>query len=242
MTKEFDKRRLLNNISYLIKEQKIKTGEFEKAVGVSPGYISRSIKDELSKPGIDFVVNAANYLNVSIDTLFDVDLWSLTSTERYLVSFIEKLSKDTNEDKLFWEKETIQDLQIDPYCVDIHPLFVRSNNRNDGYYSDNSVCTFVSDSFRYDTSIGGDCFHLELSENNTCYVMNILDGDAFYDEEHALELWLHDENGKNTFLCSDKNSSFTKSIRHLYQNIVENNKHIKVDKEVKSIIDGFMNN
>lgn len=242
MTKEFDKKRLLNNISYLIKEQNIKTGEFEKAVGVSPGYISRSLKDELSKPGIDFVVNAANYLNVSIDALFDVDLWSLTSTERYLISFIDKLSKDTNEDKLLWVKETIQDLKIDPYCVDIHPLFARTNNRNGSYYSDNSELTFVSDTFGYDTLIAGDCYHLELPKNNICYLMNVSNGYALFEEDHTLELWLHDANGKNAFLCSDKNTSFTKNIRHLYQNIIENNKHIKVDKEVKTIIDDFMNN
>ena len=97
---------------------------------MSPGYISRASKDEKTRPGIGFIVKAADILGVSIDTLINVDLTKLTPTEEYLITFLDKLINDTTEDKLVWNCETEDYLNnkleiIEPgaeiYCE--HPLF-----------------------------------------------------------------------------------------------------------------------
>ena len=51
---EFDRSRLMNNITTLIKEKNIKIGELENSVGISTGYLSKMAKPENeSMPGID---------------------------------------------------------------------------------------------------------------------------------------------------------------------------------------------
>ena len=79
----FDKKILLENISYLLKEKEMKIGELEAAAKVSTGYISRITKEENSKPGIEFIMNVAEVLNVGMDTLLKVDLSAQTPTEKY---------------------------------------------------------------------------------------------------------------------------------------------------------------
>ena len=86
---EFDKKRMLENISFLLKEKGKKIGELETEAGVSVGYISRTSKDENAKPGIDFILKVAEALNISVDMLLKVDLTDLTPTEKYLLSFFE---------------------------------------------------------------------------------------------------------------------------------------------------------
>ena len=43
---EFDRSRLMNNITTLIKEKNIKIGELENSVGIITGYISKMAKPE----------------------------------------------------------------------------------------------------------------------------------------------------------------------------------------------------
>lgn len=111
MSEEFNKQLMLENISFILKESGKKIGELETEADVSPGYISRTSKDKKAKPGIDFVVKTAESLNISVDTLLNIDLAGLTPTERYLISFIEKLKRDTADDKLDWIRSSADSLK-----------------------------------------------------------------------------------------------------------------------------------
>ena len=51
MTEEFNKKIMLDNISFLLNESGKKIGELETEAGVSTGYISRISKDEKTKLG-----------------------------------------------------------------------------------------------------------------------------------------------------------------------------------------------
>ena len=106
MEQKFNKTIIFDNIAFMLKESGKKIGELETEAGVSLGYISRMSKEGNAKPGIDFIMKTAEALNVSVDTLLRVDLSSLTATEKYLISFLEKLVKDTFDDKLDWQTET----------------------------------------------------------------------------------------------------------------------------------------
>lgn len=106
MMEKFNSKLLFDNIEYLIRTQDRKIGEVEAEAGVSAGYISRTNKESGGKPGIDFIMNISEVLHVSIDTLLKVNISSLTPTESYIVSFLEKMTKDTIKDLLAWEFET----------------------------------------------------------------------------------------------------------------------------------------
>ena len=70
---KLDVTRFCNNILFLIKQNGLNVGEFEKAAGMSAGYISRA-KRGGNAMSIDFLVKTAQILGVSTDDLLMVDL------------------------------------------------------------------------------------------------------------------------------------------------------------------------
>lgn len=134
MTEQFNPKVLFDNVDFLIKSENRKIGEVESDAGVSAGYISRTSKDGGSRPGIDFIMNIAKVLHVSIDTLLKVDISSLTPTERYLISFLKKLEHDTVHDLLAWERvsaESLNNMETDQNGITIihYLIFIVSMKR-----------------------------------------------------------------------------------------------------------------
>lgn len=249
MEKEFNKQVLLDNTAFYLKERNLKIGELEAEVGVSPGYISRINKDSNAKPGVDFVYNVAQVLGVSIDTLLNVSMTEITPTERYLISFLEKLKADTAADKLDWARDSKDFLdRLEPdYDGDVeHPLFhyrTFQEEGESGYPEEVSRVVFISHSFDVHTAIHGDCFAQRLKNGTYVYLMNVSksvyrvgDKDAF-----ALEVWMWSQENKLQFLCSDKyNAPLADAIHDLYGTIIDFAKHPKVKNNLKYVIDAFM--
>lgn len=248
MNREFDKKVMLENISYLIREKERKIGELETEAGVSAGYISRIQKDASAKPGIDFVVRIAAALNMTVDTLLFTNLVALTPTERYLISFIEKLKGDTSSDKLSWNRESREELNNltadDNGYVD-HNLFEIKTfvlDDLDLYEQQITKVAFQSQSFGCSNFIDDDCYNLRMKNDTILYLMHIekcshpsADPDA-----HAIELWMYDGR-KAHFLCSDRSSPELSTLIHdMYFIVGEYAKHPKLNKELRRAIDAFM--
>ena len=248
MTNEFNKKVMLDNITYALKEFGKRIGEFEAETGVSAGYISRTSKDENAKPGIDFVVKAANVLNMSVDTLINVDLNELTPTEKYLVSFFEKLIKDSLDDKLDWNKETAHELNnvecdINGYAY--HSMMEYKTFLLPGetdYPEEHNGVIFVSNTFGDNTCIEGDCFNLRLKNDTYIYLMNL--SKAVYrttDPERCVkEIWMNHGCNKE-FICSNRDEKLGSLVEHLFNTVSERYKHPKIKTIYKSAMDAFMN-
>lgn len=251
MDANFNKTILFDNIAYLIKKREMKIGELESEVGVSPGYISRTSKDGSTKPGIDFIMNAATVLKVSIDTLLRVDMTSMTPTEQYLISFLEKLNSDTANDKLEWNCEPAEflnhRLEVYENGATDHPLFSLETFLEEGeteYPDEVTRVVFTSKSYDVHTYIHGDCFNLRMKNGVYLYLMNISksiyrknDPSAF-----AKEVWMLPTRGLGKqFLARTGDSSRISSlIEELYETVSENAKHPKVSKDIRGVIDAFM--
>jgi transcriptional regulator with XRE-family HTH domain/frataxin-like iron-binding protein CyaY len=249
MINEFNKQLMLDNISYLLKESGKKIGELETEAGVSPGYISRISKEGNTKPGIEFIINVADSLNISIDTLLNVDYAGMTSNERYLLSFLEKLNRDTLGDKLDWNCETADKLNraetdINGY-ID-HPLLSYEMFYEEGeteYPEEVSRVVFVSKSFDCKTSIHGDCYNLRLKNRSILYLMNISksvykinDTDAF-----AKEIWMYTPDTGTHFICRNNViSPLADLVDELYTTVSERMKHPRIKRELQYVIDAFM--
>lgn len=246
---QFNSKILFDNIEFLIKNENRKIGEVENEAGVSAGYISRTSKDGGSKPGIDFIMNIAKSLHVSIDTLLTIDIAAMTSTERYLVAFLEKLEKDTTRDLLAWNresKETLSDLDFDRNEYVDHPLFSVHQfheDRGEQISQEVSRAVFVSRAYDVNTTIKGDCFNLRMKNGARLYLMNISDNQPNFFEEHAIEVWMQIDGQEAQYLCSDYGNSKLKGfIDNLYAAVSESAKHPKVKPDVRYIIDSFMKN
>lgn len=245
----FNKKLMLDNISFMLKELGKKIGELESEAGVSPGYISRTSKDNNAKPGIDFIIKVAESLNTSVDTLVSVDLASLTPTERYLLAFLEKLKSDTTKDKLDWERESADSLNgqepdINGYVP--HPLFSYETFYEEGeedYPNKVSKVVFISQSYGCHTYINGDCFKLSLKNGAALYLLSISksvyyrnDPDAF-----AKELWMYKPQVGAQFLCCNRYASpLAAAVNDLYFIVKEFMKHPKIKNDLRFVIDAFM--
>lgn len=251
MDKEFNKEIMFANISFLLEKHGKKIGELESEAGVSTGYISRTNKDSSTKPGIDFIINVADALKISIDTLINIDLSELTPTELYLISFFEKLKKDTLDDKLEWNKESAdffnrQDANTNGYAD--HPMLNLETfypEGEDGYPSREDRVIIVSETYDKDTFMYGDCFHLNMKDGAKLYITNV--GGDTYDSnginEPVIEVWMYEPNLDKQFLSSSqKESKLSILVDDLYQTIVEFSKHPKIKAEMRSVIDAYIKN
>lgn len=249
MSEEFNKDLMFKNISLMLSEFGKKIGELEMEAGVSIGYISRSIKDTKSKPGIDFILKVAEALNTSVDTLLKVDLSELTPTEKYLITFLEKLKKDTLDDKLDWiieSADSLNRMDLDSNGNVYHPLFSLETFMEEGeneYPDQVTRVVMISKKFNYHTSIEGDCFNLRMKNGATLYIMNICKSVHTVNDkvDYAKEIWMS-QYDKTYFLCDNSiGSPLATMVEDLYSILLIHSNHPKINKGLKFVIDSFLN-
>lgn len=248
--RNFNKYVCFSNIRELLKESHVKIGQIEKDAGCQPGYMSRLDKpSNTSDPSIEFVVTAAKSLGVSLDSLVFTDIAELTPTERYLVTFFDKLKADTLEDKLDWNRESADSLNRMETDMDgnaYHPLFSYETFYEETeceYPEEVSRVVFVSKSFGPGTSIEDDCFNLKMKNGSCLYLMDICksvhrvgDPSAF-----AKEIWMYTPGSGSHLLVSNKDvTPLAPLVNTIFATVKERMKHPKLKKELQSVIDAFL--
>ncbi len=104
MATEFDKRLLASNITFLMRKEGIRISELEKKLGISAGYLARTLgHDSKKKISIDVVWNIAQLFGIDIKDLLEFKLWLPRSNTELVRLFIKKLWRDTVEKTLNWE-------------------------------------------------------------------------------------------------------------------------------------------
>ena len=176
-----------------------------------------------------------------MDALINNDYYSPTPTEKYILSFIDRLLKQTNADQLDWKKETVGKLRSVGCTGDCpnHPLFTLE-------YDENGLPMILYDSkFTPGFYVSDDCYYLTLPgvTNTILYLMCV--GDPKTKEipfaENFFELYMVQNWAVNP-LCHSfpENSPFYTSLKTLYSAVNESCKHPKLESEVMSAIDAFM--
>lgn len=249
--RNFNKTLCFSNIRELIKDNPdVKIGQIEKEAGIRLGYMSRLEKgDNAAEPSVEFIVTAAKLLNVSVDTLISVDLANLTATEKYLVSFIEKLKSDTIAEKINWDVES--DYDLNRYLTDIngnsmHPLFSLETfyRQSECEYPEQvTENVYVSKTFGPNTCINGDCFNLRLKNGSTFYLMNLVKDVHRTKDESAFvkEAVMYVPRGKTQVLATTQDEyPIGHLLEELYSTVKDRMKHPQVNNDVMTAIDAFM--
>ncbi len=103
---EFDSSVLSDNVNFLAKKHGMRVGELEETIGVSAGYLSRTIKENSKKKiSIDVVWKIARLFDKDMNTLIGRRLRNHQSNTDLLERFLDKLKDDTSECYLTWENE-----------------------------------------------------------------------------------------------------------------------------------------
>lgn len=101
---DFDNSKIAGNIAFFSKRNGVRIGELEKMLGISPGYISRTLKEGSGKKiSIDIVWKIARLLGTDIRTLTEEEMWMPHTNTNLLVSFIQRLYADTRDNYFSWE-------------------------------------------------------------------------------------------------------------------------------------------
>lgn len=251
----FDKRRCMSAIYAIAKEKGVKIGDLEKEAGVSTGYLSKLNKEEnTSSPSIELLVAAAQLLGVTIDMLVYSDYEDMSPNEKYVLKFLDRLVDDTLSGELQWEKETKNQL-LNVGCNLIgneayaqHSLFeaaevpdIGETEYPEGFHFEAYYHSrFYSDG---ETKIAGDGFHARLHPADAdIYIMKVENEKSHmgigFDQ---FEVYLIQKGNITPLCCSEfVCSGISRQIQNLYRTIVETDSNIRVNNEVKSIIDLYM--
>ena len=244
----FNKILLMQNIYYFAGFKGIKISDLEKAVNISPGYISRLNRND-AMPSVDFVASVAEVLGTSVDALLYMDTANGNETEKFIIAFVEKLIKDTAEGNKIWKSESKTQLQdMDPSYADInnitHPLFdviIRS---------DNAAETYGFKSARHspkECSIRDTCYHVGINTTGDCvYLMATNYIDESKTNHNEIEMYLtsrgeYDYTSELLAVIDTSNDNhFTNIITDLYEAAKESSRHIEISYQSKSIMDRFL--
>ena len=101
---DFDNSHLIGNINFFLRKLNLRIGELEQIIGVSAGYISRTAKENAAKKlSIDVVWKLARLFGVDIRTLIETDLNVPNSNTNVVLKFLDKLCRQTEQNKIIWE-------------------------------------------------------------------------------------------------------------------------------------------
>ena len=238
----FDKSRLMNNISELIKERGRKIGEIEDVVGVSKGYLSRMSKaDNETMPGVDLIYRLACELDVSLDTLVCGDFGRSNDNLFYMIKFLYRLKLDTDLHDLIWTKDTsFYGENSDEYIF--HPLF----EFDDFIRAEDSakIKTYRYKSpFLPDASIGinGNCYYAWSEEFGDMYLMNLMMSNGENNITKFFELVSVSDAEVIPICCTLSDVSLKEAILDLFNCIERHDKDLKIDDRARTLMSIYMN-
>ncbi len=244
---DFERSRLMNNISVLIKEKGLKVGELENKVGISAGYISKMTKaDSESMPGIDLIYKLAQELEVSVEALVCGDFNKSNDNLLFLIRFLHSLEEDVNLHRHEWESfETYGALQKEYAFPDL-PMMTRTLEVN--LQQKESAFQFVS-AFKKDAN-------LTVTKDNFCgFVPELgtvllfkLDNHLPEGRKTEFEMYVIEDRGGGdepiTPMCSslDSDGEVSPYITDLYNCLLKHSKDIKVSEETRTLINRYLSN
>ena len=96
------------NLDVLLKRSNLKMSELESILHLSTGYISRTIGVESKrKLSVEVLWKIAGLFQINIDDLVKRDITAPTKDLKAVAEFLDKLVKDTDEDKIRWQSVEI---------------------------------------------------------------------------------------------------------------------------------------
>lgn len=248
--KKFDKYRCFRNIRFLLEQKDVRLGDIERGSGNNAGYMSRLEKaTNATDPSIEFLVNAAKMLGVSMDDLLFGTFKELSPNEISLLKFLQKLTEKTKDDEQYWEKETWQDhIKYADWCegnTHPHPLYGLDyeEDGDGGAYPDGY--SYHSRFYpRQNIVIEGMCFHAVINENDDeIYVMNCAEqGPDVESDLPFYEVYHIDGQGNIHPMCCtrEERNQIHSAVDKLYGQIQESLAHVRLSAQTKNMITSFL--
>lgn len=239
---DFNKSLLINNINFLMKRKGLKIGDVEKQIGVSAGYFSRICKEgNTTLPGIDFLYKLGNIIDAPLDALITVDYCALTPDENRILEFINVLLNKTNSNIYLWKKQSDKEI-FSKAQNNSHPLITLAPSE---YFDNDDIIKYRYNSlfFPNDSDIIFErIYTLELDSATTLIFSLATDIERI---TRKFELYMLINNNLNTICCGtdafNNNGAFNSVLKKLSSSVIEQDNHVKLTSEVRSVLDNIIN-
>ena len=235
---KLDGKKVINNIYYLAKVNKVKIGDLENAAEVSAGYLSKLLKEDVDTiPGTEILFNISNMLNVSLDNLLRIDYNAVDPTEKYLSDFLDKVIEKTLNGKIDWKYESPT---LVSQSTHQHPLYryeygdpmVQPDLVYDSkfwYYKEDCDATPVDNFFSF-------------KNNETTYYIVQVDISIKEKTFRGYEFYAYTNNETKKICCSsERNDLIHSHLKNLYAVVKDYLSKPKIDEDIKNAIDAFLN-
>lgn len=243
---EYDKKILSANINFLLKEKDKRAIDLDEAIHKSAGYSAKIFGDDNpTNPSIDTVVDAAIFLGTSITSLLFSNFASMSPSEKFVSSFVSKLTNQTASGELSWDQQSKQEIEntpIDALTKTVyHPLLtaeIVGNELKTAYYS------LFEPGVRY--ALNSNVYIMKLTEYTSFYLSRITYADEddipFGGDPNIYELYLVNGNTASPICssCMKGNELFAQQLKELYSLVSETFTHVKLSEATKSILNSFI--
>ena len=102
----YDSKFLSSNLDYLLKMHGLRISDLEELLGVSAGYVSRTVNpDSKKRLSVDIVWKISVIFQVNVDDLLNIDFQVPTQSLCDVIAFFKKLKQETDEATIHWNNQ-----------------------------------------------------------------------------------------------------------------------------------------
>ena len=239
----YDSKFLGSNLDYLLKRHGLRISDLEELLGVSAGYVSRTVNpDSKKRLSVDIVWKISAIFQVNVDDLLNIDFQIPTQSLCDVIAFFKKLKQETDEATIHWNNQgNKEEDHVGIFFRELEEGGLDGTKRYkyapDGNENETKAVGLTDDIFSAETSIG-QLYLLPLE-------------DQFGEKGYELYRYTGGENYSSNYdttdldlICStfyDKSNALKGKCDELFKSVKLHESDFVISESAKSLIDRYLN-
>lgn len=239
----YDSKFLSTNLDYLLKMHGLRISDLEELLGVSAGYVSRTVNpDSKKRLSVDIVWKISVIFQVNVDDLLNIDFQVPTQSLRDVIDFFKKLKQETDEAIIHWNNQgNKKENFVGIFFKELEEKGLDGTKRYqyapDGFENNTKAVGLTDDIYSAETSIG-ELYLLPL-ENKF--------------EKKGFELYIYTDRGGYSssydstdleLICStfdDRSNTLKGKCDELFKSVKLHESDFVISESAKNLIDRYLN-
>ena len=240
----YDSKFLGSNLDYLLKMHGLRISDLEELLGVSAGYVSRTVNpDSKKRLSVDIVWKISAIFQVNVDDLLNIDFQIPTQSLCDVIAFFKKLKQETDEATIHWNNQgNKEEDHVGIFFRELEEGGLDGTKRYkyapDGNANETKAVGLMDDIFSAETSIG-ELFLLSLENQfgENGYELYRYTGRENYGSSY-------DDSTDLDLICStfdDKSNTLKGKCDELFKSVKLHESDFVISESAKSLIDRYLN-
>ena len=239
----YDSKFLSSNLDYLLKMHGLRISDLEELLGVSAGYVSRTVNpDSKKRLSVDIVWKISVIFQVNVDDLLNIDFQVPTQSLCDVIAFFKKLKQETDEATIHWNNQgNKKENHVGIFFKELEEGGLDGTKRDqyapDGYANETKAVELTDDIFSTETSIG-ELYLLPLENQfgEKGYELYRYTGEEGYSRNY--------DSTDLDLICStfdDKSNTLKGKCDELFKSVKLHESDFVISETAKSLIDRYLN-